>query len=113
MNDSPILNCSPKAPVGKAFQKWLLIPVYAWKVIVVSSKKQEELDVFQKVIFNLMRSGDYEVDQLSGFSHLDPDLVRILLEHLHADGMRTSHAQVVRYRIRYLTAEFVTVRRSM
>jgi len=87
MNEYPILNCAPKAPAGKAFQKWLLIPAYAWKVIVVSSKKLEELDVFQKVIFNLMRSGDYDVAQLSAFSHLDPDLVRILLEHLHADGL--------------------------
>jgi len=48
---------------------------------------QDELDVFQKVIFNLMRSGDYDVDQLSNFSRLDPDLVRILLEKLHENGL--------------------------
>lgn len=94
MNDHPILNCAPQAPPGRAFQRWLLIPAHAWKVIVVSSD-YDRLDVFEKVVLNLMRSGDYNVEQLSGFTHLHPDLVTILLERLHGDGLlkRTGDGQ--------------------
>ena len=86
MNDCPILNCNPKAPIGKAYLQWLMVPAYAWKVILVSSKQQEELDVFEKLIFNLMKSGSYEISKLAKDSHLDQDLIKILLEQLHSNG---------------------------
>lgn len=86
MIDHPILNCAPQAPPEKAFPKWLLLPAHAWQVIVVSSR-YDRLDVFEKVVLNLMRSGDYSVEQLSEFTHLHPDLVTILLEGLHGYGL--------------------------
>jgi hypothetical protein len=86
MNDYPLLNCIPKAPIGKSFKKWFLLPAHAWQVILVSSP-EDKLDVFQKVIFNLMRSGDYDVEMLSKFAHLHSDLVMILLESLHNLGL--------------------------
>lgn len=64
----------------------MLLPAHAWQVIIVASAL-DRLDAFEKVIFDLMRSGDYGVEQLAAFTHLHPDLVIILLEGLHGYGL--------------------------
>lgn len=64
----------------------MLLPAHAWQVIVVASLL-DRLDAFEKVVFDLMRSGDYGVEQLAAFTHLHPDLVVILLEGLHGYGL--------------------------
>jgi hypothetical protein len=86
MNIHPILNCAPQAPYGKVDETWVLIPALAWQVIIVESAI-DRLDAFEKVIYDLMRSGDYSVEQLASFTHLHPDLVMILLEGLHGYGL--------------------------
>ena len=86
MNNHPILNCAPQAPYGKVDETWVLIPALAWQVIIVESAI-DRLDLFEKVIYDLMKSGDYSVEQLAVFTHLHPDLVIILLEGLHGYGL--------------------------
>jgi len=86
MKNYPILNCAPQAPHGKSDETWMLLPAHAWQVIIVESAI-DRLDAFEKVIFDLMRSGDHGVEQLAAFTHLHPDLVVILLERLHGYGL--------------------------
>ena len=86
MKNYPILNCAPQAPHGKSDETWMLLPAHAWQVIIVASAL-DRLDAFEKVVFDLMRSGDYDVKQLAAFTHLHPDLVVILLERLHGYGL--------------------------
>lgn len=86
MKNYPILNCAPQAPHGKSDETWMLLPAHAWQVIIVASAI-DRLDAFEKVIFDLMRSGDYGIEQLAEFTHLHPDLVMILLEGLHGYGL--------------------------
>jgi hypothetical protein len=64
----------------------MLLPAHAWQVIIVESAI-DRLDAFEKVIFDLMRSGDYGIEQLAEFTHLHPDLVMILLERLYGYGL--------------------------
>ncbi len=86
MKNLPILNCAPQAPYGNADETWVLLPALAWQVIIVESAI-DRLDAFEKVIFDLMRSGDYDGEQLTAFTHLHPDLVMILLESLRGYGL--------------------------
>lgn len=86
MKNYPILNCAPQAPHGRSDETWMLLPAHAWQVIIVASAL-DRLDAFEKVIFELMKSGDYGVEQLATFTHLHPDLVMILLERLQGYGL--------------------------
>jgi hypothetical protein len=86
MKNYPILNCAPQAPQGKSEETWILLPAHAWQVIIVASAL-DRLDAFEKVIFDLMRSGEYNTEQLAEFTHLHLDLVMILLERLHGYGL--------------------------
>jgi hypothetical protein len=86
MKNYPILNCAPQAPHGRSDETWMLLPAHAWQVIIVASALGS-LDAFEKVILDLMKSGDYDAEQLANFTHLHPDLVMILLERLHGYGL--------------------------
>lgn len=69
--------------------------------MIIVESAIDRLDAFEKVIFDLMRSGDYGIEQLAEFTHLHPDLVMILLEGLHGHGL-LERVEDRRYRVHKL-----------
>lgn len=86
MTEYPILNCNPKSPSGGGWEEWLLVPAHAWQVLI-SCGREDSLNAFQRVVRNLMMTADYTIEQLSELTRFHPDLVTLLLESLHTEGI--------------------------
>ena len=80
-SDLHILDCIPKRPKGEAAEYWVLVPAYAWQVIL-SVEHKTDLNAFEELILKLLKNAKYTPDQLAKMTHLHKDLINWIIQDL-------------------------------
>ena len=86
-NATPVLNYGPNCkPHKPRSQQYLLWPAYAYRV-VAPERRHRQLNLFQKHVLGLCRSGVYKANSISDLLDIDMELAAFLLVELKQMGL--------------------------
>jgi hypothetical protein len=86
-----VIKCAPK--IESSNFRWILWPTYAWKVLVPITT-QRPLNVFQRAVLKLVRSGEHEVMKIADMLDLSPDLIELVILELEDEGCVTTAGKI-------------------
>ena len=76
-SSTPII-CSPKFERFGFGRQHILVPLLAWKILT-PGKSTRSVNLFQKTILKLFRSGVVHSDEIAQYMALDPELIRFII----------------------------------